>query len=127
MVAIAEMLTLIVALAIALIGIAIMLQIISVEEVFNFVFRAAMVIVLMFVVLCTLKGLWLGAVLPWLSTAFESLKTLIEWFLLVIVGFIAVLLIGRLALRRFGRYLTLRRDPQTGVGYDINDSQDEAN
>jgi len=122
-----ELLTLVAALAIALIGIAIMLQIISVEEVFALVFRAAMVIMLAFVLLCLLRGLWLGAVLPWLFAAFEVLKTLVEGFFLVIVGFIAILLIGRLVLRRFRRYLTLRRDPQTGDGYGINDSQNKKN
>jgi hypothetical protein len=126
-VAMAEVLTLIAALAISVIGIAIILQIISVEEVFNFVFRAVMVIVFMFVVLCILKGLWLGSVLPWLSAAFESLKTLTGWLLASIVGLIALSLTGRVVLRRFGRYLTLRRDPQTGDGYDINDSQDAKN
>jgi len=127
MAAMAELPTLIAALAITLIGIAIMLQIISVEEVFNFMFRAVMVIGLILVVLCILKGLWLGAVLPWFFVAFASLKTLVEWLFLIIVSFIALLLIGRLVLRRFGRYLTLRRDPQTGDGYDINDPQDAKN
>jgi hypothetical protein len=127
MVAMAEVLTLIAVLAISVVGIAIILQIISVEEVFNFVFRAVMLIVFTFVVLCILKGLWLGAVLPWLSAAFESLKRLIEWLLAIIVGLIALSLAGRVVFRRFGRYLTLRRDPQTGDGYDINDSQDAKN
>jgi cell division protein FtsW (lipid II flippase) len=86
-----------------------------------------MVIGLILVVLCILKGLWLGAVLPWFFVAFASLKTLVEWLFLIIVSFIALLLIGRLVLRRFGRYLTLRRDPQTGDGYDINDPQDAKN
>jgi cell division protein FtsW (lipid II flippase) len=83
--------------------------------------------VLTLVVLCILKGLWLGVVIPWLSAAFESLKTIIEWLLVTIVALVALSLIGRIVLRRFGRFLTLRRDPQTGDGYDINDSKDAKN
>jgi hypothetical protein len=120
----AELLTLIAPLAITLIGIAIMLQIVSVEEVFAFVFRAVVVIVLAFAVLCILRALWLGAVLPWLLAAFEFFMKLVESVFLIILGFIALLLVARLVLRRIGRYLTLRRDPQTGDGYGINDSQD---
>jgi hypothetical protein len=123
----AELLTLVGTLAIILIGIAILLQMISVEEVCGFTGRAVMVFVLTLVVLCILKGLWLGVMIPWLSAAFESLKTLIEWLFVTTVCLIILLLVGRVVLRRFGRYLTLRRDPQTGDGYDINDSKDAEN
>jgi uncharacterized membrane protein (UPF0182 family) len=123
----AELLTSIATLAIVLIGIAILLQITSVEEVSGFIGRAVVVFVLVLVAVCILKGLWLGVMIPWLSAAFEFLKTLIEWLLVTIVGLIALSLVARLALARFGRYLTLRRDPQTGDGYDINDSKDAKN
>src|SRR5216684_1850589 len=119
-----ELLTLIGTLAIILVGIAILLQMTSVEDVLRFIGRAVMVFVLMLVVLCILKGLWLGVIVPWLSTAFESFKKLIEWLLVILVGLITLLLVGRLALRRFGRHLTLRRDPQTGDSYGINGSKD---
>ena len=91
----AELLTLIGMLAIILVGIAIMLQITSVEDVLGFMGRAAMVFVLLLVAVCILKGLWLGVMVPWLSAAFESLKTLIEWLLVTIVGLIALSLVGR--------------------------------
>lgn len=123
----AELLTLIGMLAIILVGIAIMLQITSVEDCLSFMGRAAMVFVLLLVAVCILKGLWLGVVIPWLSAAFESLKTLIEWLLVTVVGLIALSLVVRLVLRRAGRYLTLRRDPQNGDGYDLNDSKDAKN
>jgi hypothetical protein len=64
---------------------------------------------------------------PWLSAAFESFRTLIEWLLLIIVGFMVLSSVGRLALRRFGRHLTMRRDPQAGDGYDYNDSKNAKN
>jgi hypothetical protein len=123
----AELMTSIGALAIILVGIAILLRITSLEEVFKFIGRAMAVCVLTLVVLCILRGLWLGTVIPSLSAAFESLKTMIEWLLVTVVGLVALSLIGRLVLRRFGRFLTLRRDPQTGEGHGINDSKDAKN
>jgi len=120
----AQLLTLIGTLALILVGIAILLQITSAHEVLGFIGRAVTVFVLILVALCILKGLWLGVFVPWLSVAFESFKTLIEWLLVILVGLITLLLVGRLALRRFGRHLTLRRDPQTGDSYGINDSKD---
>ena len=123
----AELLTLIGTLAMVLVGIAVLLQIISLEEIFAFMARALAIFALMLVVLCILKGFWLGVMIPWLSAAFESFKTLIEWLLLIIAGLIALSLVARLALRQLGRHWTLRRDPQTGVGYGINDSKDAEN
>jgi uncharacterized membrane protein (UPF0182 family) len=120
----AELLISIGALAIILIGIAIILQIISVEEVCALVGRAVMVFVLMLVALCILGGLWLGVMIPWLSAAFEALKTLIEWLLVIIIGLVVLLFVARLALSRFVGHLTLRRDPQIGEDYDINDCKD---
>jgi hypothetical protein len=64
---------------------------------------------------------------PWLSAAFEFLKTLIEWLLLSTVGLVVLSLVAQLALRQLGRQLTLRRDPQTGVRHGINDSKDPEN
>ena len=119
-----ELLTLIATLAIIVIGIAILLQITSVEDLPSLMGRTVAVLVLMILALCILKYLWICVMVPWLSAAFESLKTLIEWLLVRIVGLIALSLVVRLVLRRFGRYLTLRRDPQTGDGYDNNDSKD---
>ena len=120
----AELLTLIGALAMVLAGIAILLQMTSVEKVFGFMGRAVMALVLMLIMLCIVRRFWLGVFVPWLSAAFESLKTLIGWLLLIIVCLIALSLVGRIAIRRFARRLTLRRDPQNGVGYDLNDSKD---
>jgi membrane protein implicated in regulation of membrane protease activity len=122
-----ELLTLIGALAMVLVGIAIILQIISVEEVFGFIGRSMMALVLALITLCILRGLWLGVFVPWLSAAFESLKTLIGRLLVIIICFIALSLVGRIAFRRFARRLTLRRDPRNGVGYDLNDSKDANN
>jgi hypothetical protein len=124
MLAMAELLTAIGTLAIILIGIAILLQITSVEEAFGFMGRAVSVFVLMIVALGILKGLWVGVIIPWLSAAFEFLKTLIAWLVITILSLVALSLFGRVVLRRAGRYLTLRRDPQTGDGYDINDPKD---
>ena len=123
----AELLTLIGALAMILAGIAILLQIISVQEVFGFLGRCLAIFALMLVLFCILKGFWLGVMLPWLSAALEFFKTLIEWLLLSTVGLIALSHVARLALRQLGRQLTLRRDPQTGVRYGINDSKDPEN
>jgi hypothetical protein len=124
---VAELLTLIATLAIVVLGIAIMLQIISVEEIVGVLWRALMVFVLILGVFCILKSLWLGVMIPWLSAAFEFLKTLIGWLLVIIAGLIAFSLVARLALRQLGRHLTLRRDPQTGVGYGLKDSKDAEN
>jgi hypothetical protein len=123
----AELLTLIGMLAIILVGIAIMLQITTVEDVLGFMGCAAMVFVLLLVAVCILRGLWLGVMIPWLSAAFESLKTLIEWLLFTVVGLIALSLVVRLVLLGVRRYLTLRRDPQTGDGYDSDDSKNAKN
>ena len=123
----AELLTSIGTLAIILAGIAIILQITTIEEVFRFIGRALAVCVLMLVMLCVLKGLWLGVLIPWLSVAFTSLKATIGWLLVTLVSLVALSLIGRLVLGQVGRFLTLRRDPQTGDGYDTNDSKNEKN
>jgi hypothetical protein len=123
----AELLILTGTLAMILVGIAVLLQIISLEEILGFMGRAFAVFVLMLVVLCILKSFWLGVMIPWLSAAFKSFKTVIEWLLLLILGLIALSLVARLALWRLGRHLTLRRDPQTGVGYGVNDSKDAEN
>ena len=125
----AELLTSIGTLAVILVGLAILLQITSVEDVLRFIGRAVTVFVLMLVVFCILKGFWLGLIVPWLSAAFESFKTLIGWLLVIIVCLIALSLVGLIAVRRFGRRPTLRRDPQNGdgVGYDLNDSKDANN
>ena len=122
-----ELLTSIGTLAIILIGIAILLQITSVEEISDFIGRTVMVLLLMLVALCILKGLWVGVMVPLLLATFESLRTLIAWLLVTVVGLFALALVGRVVLRRAGRYLTLRRNPQTGDGYDINDSKDTKN
>ena len=123
----AELLTSIGALVMILAGIAILLQIISVQEIFGFLGRCLAIFVLLLMLLCILKGLWLGVVIPWLSAAFEFFKTLIEWLLLSTVGLIALSLVARLDLRCLGRQLTLRRDPQDGGRYGINDSKDPEN
>ncbi len=123
----AELLTSIGAPVMILAGIAILLQIISVQEVCGFLGRCLAMFVLMLVLLCILKGFWLGVVIPWLAAAFGFFKTLIEWLLLSTVGLIALSLVARLALMQLGRRLTLRRDPQTGVRYGINDSKDPEN
>jgi hypothetical protein len=123
----AELLTLIGALVMILVGIAILLQIISVQEVFSFLGRCLAIFVLMLLLLCILRGFWLGVIIPWLSAAFEFFETLIEWLLLGTVGLVALSLVARLALRQLRRHLTLRRDPQTGVRYGINDSKDPEN
>lgn len=107
----AELLILIGTLATILVGIAVLLQITSLEEIFGFVGRALAVFVLLLVLLCVLKGFWLGVTIPYPSAAFESFKTLIEWLLSIIAGLIVLSLFARLALRQLGRYLTLRRDP----------------
>ena len=122
-----ELLTSIATLALVLIGIAILLRIISVEEASRFIGRAVMVLLLMLVALCILKGLWVQVIVPWLSSAFEFLTTLVEWFVITVLCVVALLTVGRVVLRRVGRYLTLRRDPQTGDGHDINDSNNSHN
>ena len=122
-----ELLTLIATLAIIMVGIAVVLQITSIEEIFRFIGRAVAVVTLMLVVLCVLKAFWIGVISPWLSAAFESVKTLMGWLLVIIVSLIVLSFVGRLALSLFVRHLTLRRDPQTGDGYGINDSKDAKN
>jgi len=120
-----ELLTAIGTLAISLIGIAILLQIVSIEQAFGFIGRAVAALLLMIVAFCILKGLWVGAMVPWLSSAFAFLTTLMGWFVITILGVIALLMVGRVVLRRVERYPTLRRDPQTGDGYEIRDSTEE--
>lgn len=122
-----ELLTLIGAFVMILAGIAILLQIISVQEIFGFLGRCLAVFVFMLVLLCILKGFWLGVMVPRLSAAFQFSETLIEWLLLSTVALVALPLLARLALRQLGRQLTLRRDPQNGVSYGINDSKDPEN
>jgi hypothetical protein len=120
-----EMLTAIGVLAIILIGIAILLQVTSIEDGLGLIGRAVAALVLMMLALCILKGLWVGVMVPWLSAAFEFLKTLLGWIVIAIMGVIAFLIVGRVVLRRAGRYLTLRRDPLIGDGYEIHDYKNE--
>jgi len=96
----AELLTSIGTLAVILVGLAILLQITSVEDVLRFIGRAVTVFALMLVVLCILKGFWLGLIVPWLSAAVESFKTPIEWLLVILVCLIALSLVGLIAVRR---------------------------
>jgi multidrug transporter EmrE-like cation transporter len=96
-------------LVIVLTGMVILLQIATIKEVFGFVGRAVMVLLLTLVALCILKGLWADVMFPWLSAALKSLKTLIAWLLVTILGLVVLALIGRLVFRRFGQQLTLRR------------------
>jgi hypothetical protein len=119
-----ELLIAIGTLATVLVGIALLLQITSIEGVLACIGRAALVLVLMLVALCVLKSLWVGVVTPWLSAAFEFLRTVIEWLVVTILGLIAVSLISRVVLGRAGQYLTLRRDPQTGDEYGVHDCKD---
>jgi len=120
-----ELLTVIGTLAIILIGIAILLQLTSVEDALLFIGRAVAALVLMILALCIMKSLWVGVMVPWLSAAFDFLKTLMGWFVITILGVIAFLFVGRVVVRRFARYLPLRRDPLTGDGYEIHDSEEE--
>jgi len=120
-----ELLTAIGTLATILVGIAILLQIISIETVLACIGRAAMVLVLMLVALCVLKGFWIGVMIPWLSATFEFLRAPIEWLVVTILSLIAVSLIGRVVLRRAGRYLPLRRDPQIRDDYEIHNSKED--
>ena len=120
-----ELLTAIGMLGIVLIGVALILQLISVEDALGFVGRAVTAAVLMIVALCILERLWIGVIVPWLSSTLRFLTTLMEWLVIVILGVIVLSLLGRVVVRRVGRYLPLRRNPQTGDGYEINDSQEE--
>lgn len=120
-----EFLILLGTLAITLIGVAVLVHMVSLEDAFVFIGRGAAALVLMLIALCMLRGLWLGVMVPWLSAVFAFLKTVIEWLVIAILGFIALSLIGRIVLRRTGRYLPLRRDPQNGDSYAIHDSQEE--
>jgi hypothetical protein len=122
-----ELLTAIGTLAIILIGIAILLQITSVEDALSFIGRSVGALVLTILALCILKGIWVGVMVPWLSAALEFLKALIGWFVVTVIGVTALLIVGRVVVRRAVRYLTLRRDPQTGEGNEINDSKDAKN
>ena len=121
----AELLTAIGTLAVILVGIAILLQIASVEDALGVLWRAVVALVLMILALCILKSLWFGVMVPWLSAAFQFLKALMGWFVITILGVIALLFVGRVVIRRAGRYLPLRRDPLTGDGYEIHDSEKE--
>lgn len=112
-------------LAIILIGIAILLQMISIEDALGFIGRAVAALVLMILALCILRGLWVRVIVPWLSSAFEFLKALMGWFVIAILGVIALLFFGGVVIRRTGRYLPLRRDPLTGDGNEIHDSEEE--
>jgi hypothetical protein len=120
-----ELLTVICTLALMLIGIAILLQITSLDAALGFVGRAVAAVVLMIVALCILKGLWVGVIIPWLSSAFAFLTTLTMWVVIAIVGVIALSMIGRVVLRRIERYLPLRRNPLTGNVYEIHDAKEE--
>ncbi len=122
----AELLTSIATLAIVVIGIAIVLQMTSIQDVLGFIGRAVAAVVVIVLALCFLKCLWVGVMAPWISTAFDFLKTLVGWFVIGILIVTALLLVGRVALRQAGRYLTLRRDPLTGDGYgkDSKDTED---
>jgi len=122
-----ELLTLTGTLAIILIGIAILLQITSAEDVSRLIGRASAMLMLMLVALFILKSLWVGLVIPWLSAGFEVLKTLIEWVFVTMAGLIVLSLVGRVALRQTGRYLARRSNPQTGDVYAFNDSKDTNN
>jgi hypothetical protein len=112
-------------LALILIGIAIMLQLTSVEDAIGFVGRAVAALVLTVLALCILKGLWLGVFVPWLSSAFAFLTSLMVWFVIATLGVITLLFIGPVVLRRVRRYLPLRRDPLRGDGYEIHDAREE--
>jgi hypothetical protein len=120
-----ELLTAIGTLGIVLVGIALLLQLISVEDAIGYIGRAVAALLLMIVAFCILKVLWVSAMVPWLSSAFAILTTLMGWFVIVILGVIALLIVGRVVLRRAGRHLTLRRNPLTGDGYEIHDSTEE--
>jgi hypothetical protein len=120
-----ELLTAIGTLGIVLIGIALILQLISVEDALGFVGRAVAAAVLMIMALCILERLWVGVMVPWLSSALGFLTTLMEWLVIVILGVIVLSLLGRVVVRRVGRHLPLRRNPLTGDGYETHDSQEE--
>jgi hypothetical protein len=122
-----ELLTVIGALAVILIGIAVVLRVISFDEALSSVGRAVLAFAVLLVMLGILKALWFGLMIPWFLSAVECLKRLLKWLLVIAIGLITVSFVVRIVLRRFGRYLTLRRDPQTGDGYDLNDSEDARN
>jgi hypothetical protein len=122
-----QLLTVIGTLAIILIGIAVLLQITSIEDALSFIGRAVGALVLTILALCILKSIWVGVMVPWLSAALAFLKALIGWFVVTVIGVTALLIVGRVVVRRARRYLTLRRDPQTGDGYEIHDSKDTKN
>jgi hypothetical protein len=120
-----ELLTAIGMLAVILTAVAIMLRIVSVEDAGVFVGRAEAAVVLMILALCILKGLWIQVIAPWLSSALGFLIALMGWFVIGILGVIALLFVGRLALGRFGRYLPLLRNPLKGNRYDTHGSHEE--
>jgi hypothetical protein len=120
-----ELFTAIGTLGIVLIGIALILQLISVEDALSFIGRAVAAVVLLILALCILKHLWVGVMVPWLFSALGFLTTLMEWFVIVILGVIVLFSVGRIVLRRIGRHLPLRRDPLRGDGYEIHDAREE--
>jgi len=120
-----ELLTAIGTLALILIGVAILLRLTSVEDAFGFIGRAVAALVLMTFALCILKGLWVDVIVPWLSSAFRFLMTLMGWFGIAILGVVVLSTVGRVVLKRFGRYLPLRRDPLTGDGYETHGAKEE--
>jgi hypothetical protein len=120
-----ELLTVIGTLGIVLIGIALILQLISVEDALGFIGRAVATAVLMITALCILERLWVVVMVPWLSSTLGFLSTLLVWFVIVLMGVIVLSLLGRVVMRRVGRHLPQRRNPLTGDSYEIHDSQEE--
>jgi hypothetical protein len=112
-------------LAVILIGMAVLLQMISIEDVLRNIGRAMTAILLTILALCILRSLWLCTIVPELSASFEFVKSLAEWLIVAMVGAIVLLTVGRVVFRRFSRYLPLRRDPLRGDRYEIHDAKEK--
>jgi hypothetical protein len=98
-----EIVSLIAALAVVVVGILVMLQVATPADIGRYAARAVLVILTTILGWYLLKVFWTSVLVPWLEAGLASLKALLTWLIVTLIGLIALLLAARLAVRRFQR------------------------
>lgn len=90
-------------LVVAMMGVLILVQATPLSEVLRFAGRVLLGLLLTLLAVYVLKVAWTCVLAPWLWAGFASLKALLQWLTITLVALIALLLIGRIVVRRFER------------------------
>jgi hypothetical protein len=97
-------------LAVVIVGLLVMTQIISLEELRAGIGRVFLMALIMLIALCVLKGLLLPILRSWVVT----LKHMTAWLVIIVLAVIAAVLLLRMLVSNFQKWLSARGSHDRG-------------